>query len=212
MSKPLEQLAEIVWEAMLRQIESKIQERLDAALAAQQTSPRMPQQEPETARWDKPGAHFMSTRDLITMIGLSRSTINNLEKAGQFPKRIKLTKCCVRYKVDEIREWENLVVDAGRVIKRRCHERDAKKEAEHAERLIRVVAKRIPKPPEKPLPHYRMRDIMRIARMSHSQVYDEIKNGSFPRWMESGHRGKQNWDRKVVDAWVANRGRKRKIK
>jgi predicted DNA-binding transcriptional regulator AlpA len=109
MSKPLEQLAEIIWEAMLRQIESKAQERVDAAIAAHQLSPRMPSQEPQTtASWDKPGAHFISTRDLIIMIGLSRSTINSLEKAGQFPRRVKLTKYCVRYKVDEIREWEKV--------------------------------------------------------------------------------------------------------
>jgi predicted DNA-binding transcriptional regulator AlpA len=207
MSKPLEQLVEIIWEAVLCQIESKIQERVDAALATQQPSSRISRQEPEVAHWDT-GAHFIFTRDLITMIGLGRSTIDNLEKAGQFSKRIELTERCVRYKLDEIREWEKLVVDAGRLIKRRGYEHDAREEAETAEKLMRVAAKRSPKPPEKSLPYYRMRDVLRITGMTHSQVDDRIRNGAFPRWMESGHRGKQHWDRKVVDVWLANRGKR----
>jgi predicted DNA-binding transcriptional regulator AlpA len=159
MPKPLEQLVEIIWEAMLRQIESKIQELVDAALAAHHPSSQTSLQEPEMAPWDKPGAHFISTRDLVTMIGLSRSTIDNLEIAGQFPKRIKLTEHCVRHKVDKIGEWEKAVVGAGRMIKRRGYEHDAKEEAERAEKLMRVAAKRIPKAPEKSLSYYRMRDI-----------------------------------------------------
>lgn len=95
---------------MLRQIVSKIQERVYAAFAAHHPSSQTSLQEPEMAPWDKPGAHFISTRDLVTMIGLSRSTIDNLEIAGQFPKRIKLTEHCVCYKIDEIREWGKAVV------------------------------------------------------------------------------------------------------
>jgi predicted DNA-binding transcriptional regulator AlpA len=38
------------------------------------------------------------------MIGLSGSTIYNLENAGTFPKKIHVSQHCVRYKVGDVRE------------------------------------------------------------------------------------------------------------
>lgn len=44
-------------------------------------------------------------RDLPTLTGLSRTTIWRLERAGDFPKRIRLSAGAVGYRVSEIQVW-----------------------------------------------------------------------------------------------------------
>jgi predicted DNA-binding transcriptional regulator AlpA len=78
------------------------------------------------------------------------------------------------------------------------------------QRLMRLALKRSPKPPPKGLPYYTMGDVMRLAGLNHSQVYDGVKCGSFPKWKQTGWPAQQ-WDRKVVDAWIEGRkGKKSK--
>lgn len=53
----------------------------------------------------------MSTRmigrlaDVKAFVGISRATIDRLEAAGDFPKRIRLGRAAVGWDLEEIREW-----------------------------------------------------------------------------------------------------------
>lgn len=130
------------------------------------------------------------------MVGLSRSTIYNLENAGTFPKKIRISQYVVRYRVRDIREWM-------RSLESTCK---AKKDKEPAvlterqqQRLIRLALKKVPKPPTKPLPYYKMRDVMKLTGFTHSQIYDGVRDGSFPNWKKTGWPAQQ-WDRGPVDA------------
>lgn len=42
---------------------------------------------------------------LFEMVGLSRSTVDRLEKAGKFPARIRLAQNSVGWRLDEINGW-----------------------------------------------------------------------------------------------------------
>ncbi|MEZ1435429.1 AlpA family phage regulatory protein [Pseudomonas shirazica] len=39
------------------------------------------------------------------MVGLSRTTLWRLEKVGAFPRRIKVTSRCVRWRHSEVKAW-----------------------------------------------------------------------------------------------------------
>jgi prophage regulatory protein len=47
----------------------------------------------------------MNLKDVITTTGLSRSTIYKKMDEGRFPKSLKLSETCVRWKDNEIAEW-----------------------------------------------------------------------------------------------------------
>lgn len=49
--------------------------------------------------------NIIRPRYLQALTGLSRTTIWRLERAGEFPKRIKLSSGAVGYKLDEIQAW-----------------------------------------------------------------------------------------------------------
>jgi predicted DNA-binding transcriptional regulator AlpA len=66
------------------------------------------------------------------------------------------------------------------------------------QRLMRLALKRDPKPPPKALPYYKMGDVMRLAGFTHSQIYDGIRDGSFPKWKQTGWPAQQ-WD---VERWI----------
>ncbi|MEY8239097.1 MAG: AlpA family phage regulatory protein [Cycloclasticus sp.] len=48
---------------------------------------------------------LIDCKDVSLTIGLSRSSIWRLEKAGKFPKRITLSNRCVRWSKQEVDQW-----------------------------------------------------------------------------------------------------------
>jgi len=207
MPKPIEGMVAILWEAMLRQMETKIEERIEAALAAfpkTQTPAPEPAKLQEPGYRDRPAEYFISRKEVSAMIGLSCSTIHNLEKGGTFPKKIQVSQHCVRYKVGDIRAWMKSLEDTGKANK--VKEVEVLTERQR-QRLMRLALKRIPKPPPKTLPYYTMGDVMRLVGLNHSQVYEWVKCGSFPKWKQTGWPAQQ-WDRKVVDEWIEGRNGK----
>ena len=49
---------------------------------------------------------FMTEREVMAVLGIrSRSTLWRWEKDGEFPRRYRLGKSCVRYRESEIEEW-----------------------------------------------------------------------------------------------------------
>jgi predicted DNA-binding transcriptional regulator AlpA len=92
--------------------------------------------------------------------------------------------------------------------------RNTKKEKEleilterRQQRLMRLALMRVPKPPPKALPYYTMGDVMRLADFNHSQIYDGVRDGSVPKWKQTGWPAQQ-WDRGTVDAWIEARNEK----
>ena len=49
--------------------------------------------------------HVLRVRDVIGVTGLSRSTVWRLERAGQFPQRIRLSGNSVGWRDEEVRHW-----------------------------------------------------------------------------------------------------------
>lgn len=49
--------------------------------------------------------HICSTRDVVHITNLSRTTIWRLERAGEFPKRLQLAANRVGWREEEIRNW-----------------------------------------------------------------------------------------------------------
>lgn len=43
--------------------------------------------------------------DIKSMTRLSRSTIDRLERKGEFPERIRLSKSAIGWRLDEVRAW-----------------------------------------------------------------------------------------------------------
>ncbi len=140
------------------------------------------------------------------MVGLSPSTIYNLAKAGAFPRKIHVTQHAVRYKVGEIREWMKSLENAGRS---KIEKEPGLLTESQQQRLMRLALKRVPKPPPKALPYYTMGDVMRVAGFTNSQIYDGVRDGSFPKWNKTGWPAQQ-WDRRAVDAWIETRKGKKK--
>lgn len=64
---------------------------------------------------------------LLEIVPLSESTINKLEKEGEFPKRFAITDSLVAWNQDEIEAW--------------LDERQARNEVETDERLKKMVEK-----------------------------------------------------------------------
>lgn len=48
---------------------------------------------------------YIRRRDLVTKIGLSATTIYNLERSGDFPKHVLLTPRCAAWAEDEVDAW-----------------------------------------------------------------------------------------------------------
>lgn len=207
MSKPIEEMVALIWEAMLRQVETRVEERIEAALA---NIPKGPIAGPEPTKpkeTDRRAEYFISLKEVSAMVGLSSSTIYNLEKAGTFPKKIHVTQYAVRYKVGEVREWMKFLENTGRTKKDKEPEDLTDRQRQ---RLMRLALTRVPKPPPKVLPYYTMGDVMRLTGFTHSQVYDGVRGGSFPKWKKTGWPAQQ-WDRGAVDTWIeAWRGKKKK--
>jgi predicted DNA-binding transcriptional regulator AlpA len=203
MPKPIEEMVAVLWEAMARQIETMINDRIKAAVANISIHAPEPTELEKAACRDRPTAYFISLKEVSAIVGLSRSTIHNLEKAGTFPKKIHVSRHAVRYKLEEIREWAKSLEN----------KRKAQKEMEpgaltqrQQERLMRLALKRVQKPPPKALPYYTMGDVMRLAGFSHSQIYDGVRDGSFPKWKRTGWPAQQ-WEKLAVDAWIQARKR-----
>lgn len=49
--------------------------------------------------------HILRTNDVISMTGLSRTTIWRMERSGQFPKRVQLGAKCVGWIEGEVIDW-----------------------------------------------------------------------------------------------------------
>lgn len=50
---------------------------------------------------------------------------------------------------------------------------------------------------------------MRLVGFTHSQIYDGVRDGSFPGWNKTGWPAQQ-WDRRAGDAWIEKRNGKAK--
>ena len=48
---------------------------------------------------------LLSLRQVIAMVGLTKSTIYRLMDAGDFPRPLKLGSRCVRWLVDDVNAW-----------------------------------------------------------------------------------------------------------
>lgn len=56
---------------------------------------------------------FIRIKTVLEKVPLSRSTIWRLERAGNFPKRVKLSKCSVAWNLAEIEEWISKICEQG---------------------------------------------------------------------------------------------------
>jgi predicted DNA-binding transcriptional regulator AlpA len=202
MSKPIEEMVAVLWDAMLRQIETRIEERIAAAFAnikTNSTTQLSKVHAPE--HQDRPAEYFISLKEVSAMVGLSHSTIYNLEKAGTFPKKIHVGRRVVRYRVGEIRDWMKSLETADRAKNRK---EDHGLTERQQQRLMRLALKRVSRPPPKALSYYTMRDVMRLAGLTHSQIYDGVRDGSLPKWKKTEWPAQQ-WDRSAVDVWLETR-------
>ncbi len=48
---------------------------------------------------------FLRIDEVMSVTGLSQSTIYRLEQAGQFPQRLKLSERAVAWREEEVRGW-----------------------------------------------------------------------------------------------------------
>ena len=48
---------------------------------------------------------LLSLKQVIAMVGLTKSTIYRLMDAGDFPRPLKLGSRCVRWLVDDVNAW-----------------------------------------------------------------------------------------------------------
>ena len=55
----------------------------------------------------KPHVYVVRMRQLVTLVGLSRSTIYVLVSKGRFPVPIRLGDKAVGWRIDEIEQWVN---------------------------------------------------------------------------------------------------------
>ena len=55
----------------------------------------------------KPHVYVVRMRQLVTLVGLSRSTIYVLVSKGRFPVPIRLGEKAVGWRIDEIEQWVN---------------------------------------------------------------------------------------------------------
>ncbi len=55
----------------------------------------------------KPHVYVVRMRQLVTLVGLSRSTIYVLVSKGRFPVPIRLGDKAVGWRIDEIEHWVN---------------------------------------------------------------------------------------------------------
>jgi predicted DNA-binding transcriptional regulator AlpA len=54
---------------------------------------------------DHPGSWYFTRKQLVEITGMSRDTIDRLERKGRFPKRVLLSDRKVGWKVDEVVRW-----------------------------------------------------------------------------------------------------------
>lgn len=57
---------------------------------------------------------FIRLPEVLNVTGLSRASVYRLEKAGLFPRRLKLTENTVAWKLTDIRAWMESRVEAAR--------------------------------------------------------------------------------------------------
>lgn len=60
---------------------------------------------PEAARSTKPECEVVRSKDLRQLTGLSRSSIWRLERDGDFPARVRLTRSGVGWRRTDIEAW-----------------------------------------------------------------------------------------------------------
>jgi prophage regulatory protein len=54
---------------------------------------------------DQRGSWYFTRKQLVEMTGMSRDTIDRLERKGRFPKRVLLSDRKVGWKVEEVVGW-----------------------------------------------------------------------------------------------------------
>jgi prophage regulatory protein len=54
---------------------------------------------------DYSGSWYFTRKQLVEMTGMSRDTIDRLERSGRFPKRVLLSDRKVGWKVEEVVRW-----------------------------------------------------------------------------------------------------------
>ena len=48
---------------------------------------------------------LLKMREVCERVGLSRATIYRLEGRGQFPPRVHVTECAIRWRENEVASW-----------------------------------------------------------------------------------------------------------
>ncbi len=56
---------------------------------------------------------LLTQKQVVDLVGLSRTTIWRLERAGQFPRRLQVSTKAVRWNQSEILDWINSRPRAG---------------------------------------------------------------------------------------------------
>jgi len=51
------------------------------------------------------GSKLLNLRQVVELVGLSRTTLWRLERAGQFPRRVQVSTKAVRWHQAEIFDW-----------------------------------------------------------------------------------------------------------
>jgi prophage regulatory protein len=56
---------------------------------------------------DQRGSWYLTRKQLVEITGMSRDTIDRLERQGRFPKRVLLSDRKVGWKVEEVVGWRD---------------------------------------------------------------------------------------------------------
>ncbi len=62
------------------------------------------------------GSKLLNLRQVVELVGLSRTTIWRLERAGQFPRRRQVSTKAVRWNQAEIEDWISSRPLAGKEV------------------------------------------------------------------------------------------------
>lgn len=101
-TEDLQAIAEMV-ARKLAPLLAKVQEAVERPVLP--APKQVPFMEPEVSRCVKAEADVIRSKQLRQLTGLSRTTIWRLEREGDFPARIRLTRTGVGWRRTEIETW-----------------------------------------------------------------------------------------------------------
>lgn len=120
------------------------------------------------------GLRYIRLREVCARVGLKQSTVYRLIELGRFPKQIKLSERASAWIESEIEDF----------MMARIAERDHESSA-----------------PESP--YMRMGDVMRRTGLSSSKIYELVRKGKFPKWLDRPKIASA-WGKSDVEAWLVS--------